>query len=76
MKKLDANELQLQYDRLTAQVKYYIEKGNFDESDLLELRDLMVFSQECISVLHAYEDTIDYYKHVINNITEQINELP
>ena len=73
MKKLDANELQLQYDRLTAQVKYYIEKGNFDESDLQELID---FSQECISVLHVYEDTIDYYKHAINKITEQINELP
>lgn len=73
MKKLDANELQLQYDRLTAQVKYYIEKGNFDESDLQELID---FAQECISVLHVYEGTIDYYKHVINNITEQINELP
>lgn len=69
MKKLDANELQLQYDRLMA----YIKTGDFDKTNFQELID---FAQECISVLHVYEGTIDYYKHVINNITEQINELP
>lgn len=73
MKKLDAYELQLQYDRLTAELKYCMEKGNFDESDLQEVID---FTQQCIDLLKTCENTIDAYKNVINNITEQINELP
>lgn len=72
VKKLDAYEADLQLTKLENEMKYHLERGHFEEADFQEVLD---FTRECIALLDVYEDTINYYKNIINNITEQINEL-
>lgn len=74
MKKLDAREADLQLTKLENDLDFKLK--NEEELAQSDIEEVLDFARECISLLDVYEDTIDFYKNVINNITEQINELP
>ena len=74
VKKLDAREADLQLTKLENDFNFKLK--NEEELVQSDVEEVLDFARECISLLDVYEDTIDFYKNVINNITEQINELP